>query len=75
MAKQQFDYGETKELSEKQFEREGYEFNNWNTKSDGSGDKTYKDKEPVTDIAEAGTTLSLYAQWKPIEYDIIYEKN
>ncbi len=75
MAKQQFDCGETKKLSDNQFEREGYEFDNWNSKSDGSGDKTYKDNEPVTDIAEAGTTLSLYAQWKPIEYDIIYDKN
>ena len=35
----------------------------WNTQIDGTGD-WYKDKEAVEDIVGAGTTLTLYAQWK-----------
>ena len=35
----------------------------WNTKADGTGD-WYKDGEEVTDIANDGETLTLYAQWK-----------
>ena len=35
----------------------------WNTAIDGSGD-WYKDRESVEDLANAGTTITLYAQWK-----------
>ena len=35
----------------------------WNTQADGTGD-WYKDKESVQDLANAGTTITLYAQWK-----------
>ena len=42
-----------------------YYFSGWNTKANGSG-TSYKDKEVVTDIAAAGETITLYAQWKII---------
>lgn len=35
----------------------------WNTAVDGTGD-WYKDREAVEDIANAGSTITLYAQWK-----------
>lgn len=35
----------------------------WNTAIDGTGD-WYKDKEVVEDLANAGSTITLYAQWK-----------
>ncbi len=35
----------------------------WNTAVDGSGD-WYKDREVVEDLANAGSTITLYAQWK-----------
>ena len=35
----------------------------WNTAADGTGD-WYKDKESVEDLTAAGSTITLYAQWK-----------
>ena len=35
----------------------------WNTNADGTGD-WYKDRESVEDLANAGSTITLYAQWK-----------
>ena len=35
----------------------------WNTQADGTGD-WYKDRESVEDLANAGSTITLYAQWK-----------
>ena len=35
----------------------------WNTAIDGSGD-WYKDRESVTNLANNGDTITLYAQWK-----------
>ena len=34
----------------------------WNTEVDGTGD-WYKDREAVTDLEDAGNTITLYAQW------------
>ena len=51
------------------FFREGYDFVNWNTKADGSGD-TYADGVTLT----VNQNLSLYAQWKPesVLYALLY---
>ncbi|MBR3353040.1 InlB B-repeat-containing protein [Candidatus Saccharibacteria bacterium] len=35
----------------------------WNTNVDGTGD-WYKDKESVNNLTNAGSTITLYAQWK-----------
>ena len=35
----------------------------WNTNADGTGD-WYKDRESVEDLTTAGSTITLYAQWK-----------
>ncbi len=51
--------GETIKLKANDFIRRGYEFRNWNTKADGSGDK-YDNKESI----KLEKDLTLYAQWK-----------
>lgn len=51
------------------FTNEGYRFAGWNTRADGSG-TSYADGASVTDIGAAGTTATLYAQWKFITQTI-----
>ena len=48
-----------------EFSRFGHKFNNWNTESDGSGD-SYTDTIPANTY-DGGSTVTLYAQWQPIE--------
>ena len=52
-----------------EFEREGYTFSNWNTKSDGNGDNY----DPDDEITLNGTEVNLYAQWTAQQYNIIYK--
>lgn len=49
-------------LSANEYARDGYEFQGWNTESDGSG-TSYSDGQEVTGLAEAGGSVTLYAQW------------
>jgi uncharacterized repeat protein (TIGR02543 family) len=52
--------------------RPGYTFDGWwNTAADGNGTTTYV----AGDLYKKAADLILYAVWKPINYDIIYEKN
>lgn len=53
----------SKTLSKNTFTKKTYEFAGWNTKKDGTG-KSYTDQQSVLDIAAAGETITLYAQWK-----------
>ncbi len=55
--------------------REHYDFIAWNTKADGSGD-SYKAKDAYTftsDGGNGGCTVTLYAQWKAMEYTVTYK--
>lgn len=48
----------------------GYSFAGWNTAADGMG-TAYADGAEVVDLAtEAGATVTLHAQWKPLAYTI-----
>lgn len=47
----------------------GYEFTGWNTKADGTGTKI-ADGAAVKNLAPAGKTATLYAQWKPIDTSV-----
>ena len=58
-------------LNANKFVREGYTLVEWNTKSDGSGDK-YTDKQLIDGILE---DLTLYAIWKEISYKVVYNYN
>nr|MCR4959990.1 bacterial Ig-like domain-containing protein [Lachnospiraceae bacterium] len=49
----------------------GYEFVGWNTETDGSGDD-YANREKITYIEGNPETITLYAQWKKISYEIDY---
>ncbi len=51
-------------LTANAYQKEGYTFDGWNTKADGSG-TAYKDKEKVASLtSEDKSTVTLYAVWK-----------
>ena len=57
------------------FERKGYTFLSWNSKSDGNG-KSYSAEDAVDNLStENGGTAVLYAQWEPISYVVSYLAN
>ncbi|MBR3002514.1 MAG: BspA family leucine-rich repeat surface protein, partial [Clostridia bacterium] len=60
---QEFSYGETKKLTKNSFERQGFTFTGWNTKSDGTGTR-YEDEETYTNSTLDEVTINLYAQWQ-----------
>lgn len=71
---QGFTYDEAaKALTENTFTRDGYTFAGWNTKSDGTG-TNFTDMQVVQNIAVSGT-VSLYAKWNTVTYNITYELN
>lgn len=55
--------GKKTALAANEFTRAGYKFAGWNTKKNGTG-KSYKNKAKVKNLAKAGKTVKLYAQWK-----------
>ena len=61
MADQTFYVGVAQNLSPCGFTRDGYTFAGWATTPNGS--VVYSDGQEVTDIAEAGQTITLYAKW------------
>lgn len=57
------------------FTKPGYVFDSWNTEPDGTGN-SYQDKEEVQNLtSKDGDTITLHAQWKPVDYKIIYKGN
>ena len=62
MTNQVFNVGEEKALTANAFQSALYSFSGWNTKADGSG-TSYANGATVTDLAPAGQTITLYAQW------------
>ena len=56
------------------FERVGYTFNRWTTAPDGTGN-SYTDQFEIRDIAAAGETVTLYAQWTANTYKVYYDAN
>lgn len=68
-------YDEPKTLSANQFAKTGYQFSNWNTKSDGTG-TPYTNKQSVTNLSDInGAVVNLYARWTPNTYTIKYNGN
>ncbi len=82
----EFTYGEDKNLmsydditkveGNTAFKREGFTFNGWNTKADGSG-TTYADKANAGNIVtnENNATVTLYAQWVANTYEVTFHAN
>lgn len=73
MPAQSFTYDEAaKALSPNSFTLNGYTFKSWNTKADNSGG-SYADKAGVRNLSsDVNGTVTLYAQWTPVEYTINY---
>lgn len=63
-------HGTATVLNQNIFTREGYDFEGWNTKADGSGD-SYSDLEEVT----LTNNLELYAIWKIKSFTITFKTN
>ncbi len=57
-------------LNENTFERKGYKFKGWNTKSDGTGISYINKQETIINA-----DLTLYAQWEPINYKVVFYAN
>ena len=73
MEDQAFTYDVLQTLKSNSFERTGYSFAGWNTKSDGTG-AAYADGESVSKLAESGS-VKLFAQWKPNSYVVRFDGN
>lgn len=68
-------YDKPQTLTPNGFTKPGYVFDSWNTKPDGTGN-SYQDEEEVQNLtSKDGDTITLHAQWKPVDYKIIYKGN
>ena len=64
-------------LNQNKFTLYGWRFNGWNTKADGTG-RGFYDNSLVTDLGDKklnNQTVTLYAQWQPLGYTVIYTYN
>lgn len=66
-------YGIAATLQANTYSRQYYTFNGWNTAMDGSGEQ-YNNSAKIN-YAGPEKELTLYAQWKPIDYKITYNLN
>ena len=67
-------YDQTAELPQLSFTREGYRFTGWAPSARGKA--AYADGEQVVNLsAKSGATVTLYAQWTPNSYTVVYEGN
>ena len=69
MLEQTIKVGETVNLKDNEYEKDPvhYRFAGWNTAADGSG-TSYTNKQQITNIANDGDVVHLYAQWEKIRY-------
>ncbi len=69
-------YNQETTLTPNGFTRYGYTFQGWNTLSWGAGD-SYTDGQSVTNLSgiHQGDRITLYAQWKPVNYTISFDAN
>lgn len=68
-------YDEEYSLNENRYIKTGYEFVGWNLADDG-GDGMFEDCQPIRQLAVSGSdTVVLYAQWRPIAYNIEFDGN
>lgn len=58
--------GETSNLAENEFVRDGFTFTGWGTEPDGAA--LYVDNAEIQNIAASDETITLYAIWTPIKY-------
>ncbi len=71
---QEFEYDVAEALDKNSFSIDGFDFDSWNTKADGSGTK-YQDGQSVVNLCVVdGDEFPLYAQWVPKAQTIVLEK-
>lgn len=71
MPNKEMEYGETDNLDANQFERRGYSFAGWK-----NGSKTYIDGAEISNLSDTDNdTVTMSAQWTPISYRIVFDKN
>lgn len=75
MEDQRFVYDQPQKIAFNQFERKGYLFSGWNTRADGSGTSYTNEQEVMNLTTENGQTITLYAQWEPVNYFIAFDAN
>ena len=75
MADQSFTYDESQKLTPLGYDYEGYKFNGWNTKPDGTGTAYHDEKEVKSLMTKDGSVLTLYAQWQAHAYYIAFDGN
>ena len=74
-AEQTFTYDQAQNLNKNGYIRDGYTFNGWNTKADGTG-TSYTDQQSVINLTSANNgTVTLYAQWKVIPPELTTKKS
>lgn len=67
-------YDVTSYVSSNGFEKTGYKFSHWNTKSDNTG-TSYSPNDPIVNWrSDNGGVFDLYAIWTPITYQVQYNK-
>lgn len=75
MNNQEFTYDESQKLTVNSYNKVGYIFTNWNTNANGKGE-SYSNQQLVDNlVTDPDGSITLYAQWTPIEYDIIFNGN
>ena len=78
MNDQSFTYSSTnttRKLSANTFTREYYTFAYWNTNSNGTGE-IYQNRADVVNLASGeGDIVTLYAQWIPTVYTVVFNSN
>ena len=70
-----FEYDEEKALTTNAFAKTGYSFGGWNTNTNGTGN-SYNNDEIIKNLTSTNNDIiTLYAQWIPDEYTIIFDGN
>lgn len=68
-------YNTAKALTANGYTRAGYSFAGWNTAANGSG-TSYSNQQSVSNLtATHGGTVTLYAQWTPLTYTMVFNGN
>jgi uncharacterized repeat protein (TIGR02543 family) len=76
MAPSAHTYGEGYYLPANTFTRTGYTFERWAVEIDGWGMRYLSDGEFAGSLSSIdGATVTLYAQWQPIYYTVVYNPN
>ena len=74
MSDQQFTYGQAQNLTANAFSRAYYNFVGWSLTPDGA--VAYTDQQSVSNLTtEDGETVTFYAKWNVITYNITYNLN